>query len=260
MTSPVERISGPSTVSTPGKARERKHRLLDADVGERRLLQAERRQRLPRHDAARDLGDRLADHLGDERHGARGARIDLEHIDLAVLERILHVHQPADVERQRKLGGLRLEPGDRLGRERTGRQRAGAVAGVDARFLDMLHDPRDEHGPAVAQGIDVDLDRIGEIAVEQQRVLAQHRVDLSGLVVGIARLDVGRHQARQHAEQIIVERARIVNDRHRAAAQHVGWPHDQRQAEIGRDEPRLFDGIGDAVLGLLEAAACRAGA
>ena len=124
---------------------------------------------------------------------------------------------------------------------------------MDARLLDMLHDAGDEHALAVAQRVDVDLDRVGEIAVEQQRVLAEHGVDLAGLVVGIARLDVGGHQARQHAEQVIVERGLIVDDRHRAAAEHVGRAHHQRQAEIGGDQPRLFDGIGDAVLGLLEA-------
>ena len=48
------------------------------------------------------LAMRLADDLGDERHRARGARIDFEHVDLAVLERELHIHQAADIERQRQ--------------------------------------------------------------------------------------------------------------------------------------------------------------
>ena len=124
---------------------------------------------------------------------------------------------------------------------------------MNAGLLDMLHDPRHDHRLAVAQRVDVDLDRIGEIAVEQQRVLAEHRVDLAGLVVRIARLDVGRHQARQDAKQIIVERALIVDDRHRPPAQHVGRAHHERQAEIGGDEARLLDRIGDAVLRLLQA-------
>ena len=94
--------------------------------------------------------------------------------------------------------------------------------------------PATNDGLAVAERVDVDLDRVGQIAVEQQRILAEHRVDLAGLVVGIARLDVGRHQARQHAEQIVVERGLVVDDRHRPAAEHVGGAHDQRQAEVGR--------------------------
>ena len=124
---------------------------------------------------------------------------------------------------------------------------------MNAGLLDMLHDAGDEHVLAVAQRIDVDLDGVGEIAVEQQRILAEHRIDLAGLVVGIARLDVGGHQARQRAEQIIVERGLVADDRHRPAAQHVGRAHDERQAELGGDQARLLDRIGDAVLGLLQA-------
>ena len=76
--------------------------------------------------ARRDLGDRQADHLGDERHRARGARVDFEHVDVAVLDGVLHVHQAADVERQRERAGLPFELGDGLGVERMRRQRAGA--------------------------------------------------------------------------------------------------------------------------------------
>ena len=66
-------------------------------------------ERLAVHDARSDAGDGLADHLGDERHRARGARIDLEDVDLPALHRILHVHQPHDVERQGQVAGLLFE-------------------------------------------------------------------------------------------------------------------------------------------------------
>ncbi len=112
--------------------------------------------------------------------------------------------------------------------------------------------PGDENILAVAQAIDVHLDRIGQIAVEQQRILAEHRIDLAGLVIGIARLDVGRHQAGQGLEQIVVQRAIVADDRHGAAAKHIGGAHDERQAKLLRDDPRLFDRIGDAVLRLLQ--------
>ena len=124
---------------------------------------------------------------------------------------------------------------------------------MDAGLLDVLHHARNEHVLAIAERVDVDLDRVGEIAVEQQRVLSEHRVDLAGLVVGIARLDVRRHEAGQHAEEIIVERGLIVDDRHRPPAQDIGGAHHQRQAEIRGDKSRLFNGIGDPVLGLLQA-------
>ena len=124
---------------------------------------------------------------------------------------------------------------------------------MNARLLDVLHDAGDENRLAVRERVDVDLDGVREIAVEQQRIGAEHRVDLPGLVVGIARLDVGWHEARQHAEEIIVERAGVMNDRHRTTAEHIRGTNDQRQAKIGGDQPRLLDRIGDCVLRLLEA-------
>ena len=123
---------------------------------------------------------------------------------------------------------------------------------MNAGFLDMLHDADDEGVLAVAQAVDVDLGGVGQIAVEQQRVVAEHGVDLAGLVVRVARLDVARHQLGQGAEQIIVELVLLADDLHRAAAQHIGRAHHQRQAEIGRHQPRLLDRIGDAVLRLLQ--------
>ncbi len=123
---------------------------------------------------------------------------------------------------------------------------------MDAGFLDVLHDADDEGVLAVAQAVDIDFDGVGQIAVEQQRILAEHGVDLPGLVVRVTRLDVGRHQLGQGAEQIVRELAFLADDLHRAAAEHVGRAHHQRQAEIGRDEARLLDRIGDAVLRLLE--------
>ena len=205
ITSPVERISGPKHRIDAGEAGEREHRFLDPDMIELVEREIERGERFAGHHPACDLGDRLADHLGDERHRARGARIDLEHVNHAILQRVLDVHQPADVERERQLLRLLLEPRHRLGAQRARRQRAGAVARMNARLLDVLHDPRHDDCLAVAESVDVDLDRVRQISIEQKRVLAENRVDLAGLIVRVARLDVGGHQARQDAEQIIVE-------------------------------------------------------
>jgi hypothetical protein len=49
------------------------------------------------------------------------------------------------------------------------RQGAGAVAGVHAGFLDMLHDAGHPNVFAIADRVDVDLRRVGQIAVQQQR-------------------------------------------------------------------------------------------
>ena len=115
---------------------------------------------------------------------------------------------------------------------------------MDAGFLDMLHDADDESVLAVAQAVDVDLGGVGQIAVEQQRVLAEHGVDLPGLVVRITRLDVGGHQLRQGAEQVVAELGFLADDLHRAAAQHIGRAHHQREADLARQydtgcDPRL---------------------
>ena len=124
---------------------------------------------------------------------------------------------------------------------------------MNAGLLDMLHHARDEDILAVAEAINVHLDRVGQIAVEQQRIFAQHRIDLAGLVIGIARLDLGRDKSGQRVEQIIIERAVVADDRHRTSAQHIGRAHHQRQAQFLRHDPRLFDRIGDPVLRLFEA-------
>ena len=68
-------------------------------------------------------------------------------------------------------GGLALDVADYGGRQRIGRQRAGAVAGMNPGLLDMFHDAGDMHGVAVGECVDIDLDRVGEIAVDQQRPL-----------------------------------------------------------------------------------------
>jgi hypothetical protein len=75
--------------------------------------QAEGSERLAGHDAGGDRRHRQADHLGDEGDGARGPRIDFENVDLAVLDRILDVHQANDIERPRQLRSLTLELGHR---------------------------------------------------------------------------------------------------------------------------------------------------
>ena len=54
-----------------GEAREREHRLLDRDVVELGASsELEVGEALAGHDLGGDRGDGLADHLGDERHGA----------------------------------------------------------------------------------------------------------------------------------------------------------------------------------------------
>ncbi len=189
-----------------GEAGERENGFLDGDVlqvarvgflavsGNRRI------KLLAGHDAGSNLGDRRTDGFCNEGHRARGARVDFENVDRAVLDRVLNVHQATDVERLCKRRRLAFQFVERFLAQRTGRQRAGRVARVDTGFFDVLHDARHEDAFAVTQCIDVDFDGVGQVAVEQKRVLAEQGVDLAGLVVRVTLLDILGHEARNRVE------------------------------------------------------------
>src|SRR5882672_8666489 len=81
MTSPVERISGPRMRSTPGKRAKGNTASLTATC-------------------------------------PPGARVDLEDVDVALLDRVLHVHQPDDPQGTRQRAGLPSDLGDDVGAER----------------------------------------------------------------------------------------------------------------------------------------------
>ena len=98
---------GPSAGSTSGKrlngstasftatcpfATAARSRALGAQLGERRA----------EHHPRRDLGQRHAGRLGDERHGAAGPRVGLDHVHGGAEHRVLHVDQPAHVEARRR--------------------------------------------------------------------------------------------------------------------------------------------------------------
>ena len=121
------------------------------------------------HDARGGLRERDAERLRHERHGAARARVRLEHVEDARADRELHVEQPAHADalgdRERRVA----HPVDHVATERDGRQRARGVAGVDAGLFDVLHDAADVELGAVVERVDVDLDRVVEEAVDQQR-------------------------------------------------------------------------------------------
>ena len=125
--------------------------------------------------------------------------------------------------------------------ERMRRQRAGAVAGMDAGLLDVLHDAGDRGVLAVGEAIDVDFDGVGQIAVDQQRALVGH--DELGRPVEIA----------GEAGEVAVELGDVVHDLHGAAAEHVGRPDHDRIADVGGDGARLARALGDAADGLAQA-------
>ncbi len=130
-----------------GEAGEREDGFLDRDVLERArvgllaIAATALVELFASHDAGGDLGDRRADGLGDEGHGARGRAIDFEDVDRAVLDRELDVHQAADVQRLGENLGLALQFVHHLVRQRVNGQRAGAIARVNAGSFDMLMMP-----------------------------------------------------------------------------------------------------------------------
>ncbi|MDC4227056.1 MAG: hypothetical protein MPW15_23145 [Candidatus Manganitrophus sp.] len=71
---------------------------LTAIWDDRPRLNALRPQRLAEHARRAHLGQRQAGRLGHEGHRARGARVHLEQVDLAVLDGELDVHQADDAE------------------------------------------------------------------------------------------------------------------------------------------------------------------
>ncbi len=58
------------------------------------------------------------------------------------------------------------------GFEAVRRKRACTVAGMHAGFLDMLHHPGDHDVLAVRNRIDIDLDRVAQILVDENRAVA----------------------------------------------------------------------------------------
>ena len=83
MTSPVLRISGPSTISTPDKFAKRKHAFFDRNVFRDRFFgEAQVGQSCAGHDFGGDVGDRDARGFGDKRNGAAGARIDFQNVNI----------------------------------------------------------------------------------------------------------------------------------------------------------------------------------
>ena len=98
---------------------------------------------------------------------------------------------------------------------------------MDARFLDMLLDPADPRGVPVGEGVHVELERVVQEPVDQDRMVR-------------GGLDRAHHVGRKMA---VVE-----DDRHGSASEHVGGSHHQRIADLARDRegflrcPRLAVG------------------
>ena len=212
ITSPVERISGPSTGSAPGKRANGSTAALTLTcVGGRLGRQRELGERRARREPAGGLDEVDAGRLRRERHRPRRARVRLEHVDLAVGDRELHVQQADDAERRRRAGARRLD------RTLVAARRATAPAARTTSRPSGSRPPRRAPSPrrrtcrlAVAERVDVDLDRVLEEAVDEHG--ARRRPAMAA-----ARTSSG-----------------VVADPHRAAAEDVRRPHEHRVADRAR--------------------------
>ena len=173
--------------------------------------QAQARDGIACHDTRRALGQRHAGGLGDKRHGAARARVCLDHVDGLALDGILHVDQAAYAQRHRDaargLAELRLQALAKAKRRDAGRR----VAGVNTGLLNMLQDAADVDLFAVAQGIDIGLNRTLQEAVEVHRVVGANARSLG---------------------HVIAQMLGIVGDHHAAAAQHIARTHQKRIADV----------------------------
>jgi len=103
---------------------------------------------------------------------------------------------------------------------------------VDAGLLDVLHDAADDDAPAVGDRVDVDLDRLLEEAVDEDRAVGR-------------RLDRVLHVA--------IERRVVVDDLHRAPAEYVARSDEHRIPDLARDLEGLRGVRGHPAVGLVEA-------
>ena len=103
MTSPVERISGPRTMSTPANLRNGNTlSLTDTCEGSGLCGQTKFGQFCTGHDFGGNVGDGNAGGFGNKGNGAAGARVDFKDVDVDLVvfffDRELDIHQTDDVQ------------------------------------------------------------------------------------------------------------------------------------------------------------------
>ena len=112
-----------------------------------------------------------------------------------------------------------------------GGQGAGGVTGVDPGFFDMFHDAAHKGAVAVAQAIHIDLNRFGQIGIDQnRRVTGNH----NGFV------------------DIALKPCIFTHDFHRSTTQNIGWSDHDRVTNFLDDFARFLDRPRNAVDGLFE--------
>ena len=93
---------------------------------------------------------------------------------------------------------------------------------------------------AVGETVDVDLDRVGQVAVDEQRALVGD--DELGRTV----------ERRRQASHVAVDLGAVVHDLHGAAAEHVRRTDNDGVTDGVGDGARFAGRAGDAAVGLLQ--------
>src|SRR5881394_2834572 len=215
--SPVDRISGPNTVSTPGSLVKGKTASLTATPATGSSSGMPKSSSVPPgpppgppgspgppgragDDHRGKLGERHPGGLAHKRYGPRGPRIDLQHVHDPVLDGVLNVHEPHHPERLRERLRMAAHFLQLLVADQVGRQHTGRVARVHPGILDMLHHDADDAPLQAGERVDVGSERVLEEVVDQHRML--------------------RRDARCFNEAF-AQRAVVVDDFHGPAAEHV---------------------------------------
>ena len=187
-------------------------------------------QLLAGHAAGGYARQRPADGLRDERYRAGGARVDLDHPHFAVLDCKLDVHEPDDVQAFREGARDAIYLVDRLLRQRDGRRHRRRVAGVAAGRLDVL-EYRADHGLVpVADAVDVQLGRMRQELVDQDRPALGYP---DGLLHVLPQGDL------------------VVYYRHAASAEDEAGPYEDGVADLPCDVQRVRNRMGDTAGRLL---------
>ncbi len=184
-----------------------------------------RRERFAQDQSRGDANERQADRLRHPRHGAARARIRLDDVDHAVLDRELHVEEADHAEGARQARGDSAQRALVACRHLERRQHRGGIARVDARFLDVLLHTRDEDVASVGERIDVDLEGVFQEAIDVER--AAGKPTTPGESERLAR--------------VTRKRFSVVDHLHRATAEDVRRADDQRIAHALGHRDRARD-------------------
>ncbi len=187
------------------------------------------------HDAGRGLGQGHTGGLGGERHRTGRTWVGFDHIQRVGHEGVLHIDQTLHATTLGDGVGSLAQTTNLVVGQRAWRQGACGVSGVDAGFLDVLHDAADVQLLAVEQGIDVDFHGVLEELVDQQRRRQASGDDRIGL--GLL----------QRTIDVLAQLGVVIDDFHASSAEHVARAHQHRVSDGVRGLAGLVQAQGGAV-------------